>query len=224
MPEERPQRNAGDRHGDRTWTRNARGIARNPGNRNLPVQNAQYRGVSSLQLSPQRQSARSAQRPPRDREDQQTTQNRLAGLPRGKESVEVDRETQRQRSAQTRTGEKSRTVTGRQRQAHRNAEARRQAAASLDTQLADLVMRTGGTSPDRSALTRSEGDALAAKQRAARDHMREGRSGHVSARDIRRGGRTHGRGPRDGRPGNRTEGRDRDRGDRSRSSPALGKG
>jgi hypothetical protein len=229
MPEERQQRNVRDARGERSWTRGARGAVQNPDNRNLPVQTPQARDASSRQLAPQRQNARTAQQPTRDREDQQTKQNRLAGLPREREAVAVDQLPQAVRDQMTRGAESGRTPTGRHRQAERNQLARQYRASdvsNLDNRLAHLQVRTGSDAPDRSATAQTERSALAAKVRAAREQMRGERSGPASARDMSRDGRAHtrnGHGPRDSRgPGNRADGRDR--GDRAKSSPSLGRG
>ncbi|HEX6446615.1 MAG TPA: hypothetical protein VF053_16085 [Streptosporangiales bacterium] len=195
------------------------------------MQNPPYRDVSSRQLTPYRQGGRVAQQPNRDREDQQARQNRLAGLPREREAVAVDQLPQRVRDMMTRGAENGRTPTGRHRQAERNHLARQYRASdatNLDNRLAHLQVRTGTAPQDLPATARSERSALAAKVLAAREQMRAERSGPASSRDMSRDGRTrtrNGRGPRDSRgPGNRADGRNRDRGDRTRNAPSLGRG
>lgn len=226
MPEEMRRPNPRDPRGERSWTRSARGMVRNADDRNLPGQSAQAPDALSRRLSPQRSSARFAQRSPREREDQQARQNRLAGLSREREAVAVDQLPQAVRDQMTRGAENGRTTTGRHRQAERNQLARQyrsQDVSNLDNRLAHLQNGV----PDRAAAAQSERSALAAKVRAAQDRMRAERPGPASARDMSSDGRAHtrnSRGPRDSRgPGNRADGHNRDRGDRSRNSPSLGR-
>lgn len=224
MPEEIRPRNVRDGRGERTGNRATGRTPTNPDNRNPLLQNPQDRGASARQRTPQRQAARTAQQPTRDREDQQAKQNRLAGLPREREAVAVDQLTQQDRDRLTRGAENGRTPTGRHRQAARNWKAQHLAvdATNLDNRLAHLQVRTGAAVPNRTATVQAERAALIAKVREAQEHMREGRPGPASARDMSRDGRTHtrnARGPRDSRgPGHRVDGRDR--GDRTRS-PSL---
>lgn len=229
MPEEMHPRNVRDGRGERSWTRGARRTLPDRDDPNRRVETPQARDASSRQLTPKRQSAHTAQQPARDREDPQARQNRLAGLPREREAVAVDRLTQRVRDELTRGAENGRTPTGRHRQAERNQLARQYMstdATNLDNRLAHLQVRTGTNAPDPSATAHSERSALAAKVEKARERMQSGRPGPASARDMSPDGHTYtrnSRGPRDSRgPGNRADGRDR--GDRAKSSPSLGRG
>lgn len=224
MPEEREPRSARDVHGKDSRRRGLRRTLQNPDNRDLP---AQARDTPSRELTPQRQGAGTTPQQTREREDPQVTQNRLAGLPREREAVAVDQLPQGERDQFTRGGENGRTPTGRHRQAARNMLADRYRASDvtdLDNELAHLQARTGTDAPDRSTLAQSERSALATKVEAARQRMHGGRSGPASARDMSPDGRAYtrnGRGHDSRRPGDRTDGRDR--GDRTRPSPSLGR-
>lgn len=228
MPEEREPRNARDAHGRHSGGRGPRRTLQNPDNRNLPDLAPQARDASPRQLTPQRQGARGAPQPAREREEPQVRQNRLAGLSREREAVAVDQLPQAVRDQLTRGAENGRTPTARHRQAERNMLARQYRASdvtNLDNRLAHLQVRTGTNAPDRSALAQSEGSALATKVEAARQRMHADRSGPASARDMSPDGRAYTRNGRahDSRsPGHRTDGRDR--GDRAKSSPSLGRG